>query len=90
MLCIPDKNTNILLPIVYDKGFTSNVELKEVYNTFIGVPLTKGKNNIVITKFTFVTHFALNHGTLRETFLELKIPLAVFISKVPMDLKFRD
>ena len=44
-----DKNTNILLPIVYDKGFTSNVELKEVYNTFIGVPLTKGKNNIVIT-----------------------------------------
>ena len=23
------------------------------------------KNNIVITKFTFVTHFALNHGTLQ-------------------------
>jgi hypothetical protein len=30
------------------------------------------KNNIVITKFTFVTHFALKHGTLLEAFSELK------------------
>lgn len=46
------------------------------------------KNNIVITKFTFMTHFALNHGTLQGSLLGVKIPLAVYISKVPMDPKF--
>lgn len=37
------------------------------------------KNNLVITKFTLVTHFALNYGTLRGTILQVKIPLAVCI-----------
>ena len=46
------------------------------------------KNNIVITKFTFVTHVALNHSTLQGTLLWVKIPFAVCISKVPMDPKF--
>lgn len=46
------------------------------------------KNNIVITKFTFVTHFALNHGTLQGALLGVKIPLAVYILKVSMDPKF--
>lgn len=46
------------------------------------------KNNIVIPKFTFVTHFALNHGTLQGDLLRLKIPLAVCILKVSMDSKF--
>lgn len=36
------------------------------------------KNNIGITKFTFVTHFALNYGTLQRTLHEVKIPLAVY------------
>lgn len=35
-----------------------------------------------------MTHFALNHGTLQGTLLGVKIPLAVYISKVPMDPKF--
>lgn len=46
------------------------------------------KNNIVITKFTFVTHFALNHGTLQGALLGVKIPLAVCILKVSMDPEF--
>lgn len=44
-----DKETNILLPIVYDKGYKGNTEIKRVYNTFIGIPLKKGNNNIEIT-----------------------------------------
>lgn len=32
------------------------------------------KNNIVITKFTFVTHFALNHGSLQGNLLGVKNP----------------
>ncbi len=43
------EDTNIFLPITYDKGFSSNVKIKRVYNTFIGVPLEKGKNNITLT-----------------------------------------
>lgn len=46
------------------------------------------QNNIVITKFTFVTHFALNHGTLQGALLGVKIPLAVCILKVSMDPEF--
>lgn len=46
------------------------------------------KNNIVITKFTFVTHFALNHDTLQGALLGVKIPLAVYILKVSMDPNF--
>ena len=44
-----DKDTNIFLPITYDEGFTSNVEINRVYNTFIGVPLKKGDNSITLT-----------------------------------------
>lgn len=46
------------------------------------------KNNSVITKFTFVTHFALNHSTLQGALLGVKKPLAVYILKVSMDPKF--
>ena len=43
------KDTNILLPINYDEGFKGNTEIKRVYNTFIGIPLKKGNNNIELT-----------------------------------------
>lgn len=44
-----DKATNILLPIIYDNGFKGNTEIKQVYNTFIGLSLKKGNNNIELT-----------------------------------------
>lgn len=44
-----DKDTNILLPITYDEGFKGNTEIKRVYNTFIGIPLKKGNNDIELT-----------------------------------------
>ncbi len=43
------KDTNILLPINYDAGFKGNTEIKRVYNTFIGIPLKKGNNDIELT-----------------------------------------
>lgn len=43
-----EKDTNILLPIVYNDGVESDSEIKQVYNTFIGVSLKKGDNDIVI------------------------------------------
>ena len=43
------KDTNILIPINYDEGFKGNTEIKRVYNTFIGIPLKKGNNNIELT-----------------------------------------
>lgn len=46
------------------------------------------KNNIVITKFTFVTHFALNYGTLQGNLLWVKIPLAVSGLKVSVGPQF--
>ena len=38
-----------MIPVIYNDGFKSDIEIKEVFNTFIGVPLKKGNNNITIT-----------------------------------------
>lgn len=44
-----ENDTNIFLPITYDAGFKGNTDIKRVYNTFIGLPLKEGKNNIELT-----------------------------------------
>ena len=36
----------MVLPIIYDKGFEGNTKINRVINTFIGVKLNKGNNNI--------------------------------------------
>lgn len=46
-----EKDTNLLLPINYDKGWKVNkssndTEINRVYNTFIGIKLKQGENNI--------------------------------------------
>lgn len=46
-----DKDTNLLIPINYDKGWkisnsNQNIEIKRVYNNFIGLELKQGENNI--------------------------------------------
>ena len=47
------KDKILLLPIIYDKGFTAsvngkNVEISKVYDAFVGIPLEEGENNINI------------------------------------------
>ena len=43
-----EKETNLFIPINYDKGWKSNsdTETSRVYNNFIGVKLQEGENNI--------------------------------------------
>lgn len=46
-----EEDTNILIPVNYDKGWeisdnSKNTEIKRVYNSFIGLNLKQGENNI--------------------------------------------
>ena len=46
-----EEDTNILIPVNYDKGWkisdnSQNTEIKRVYNSFIGLNLKQGENNI--------------------------------------------
>ena len=44
-----DKNTKMFIPVNYDKGWKTikgDTDIKQVYNTFIGIELKKGTNEI--------------------------------------------
>ena len=42
-------NAQFYLPINYDDGFKSNVELHSCYNTFLCIPISEGENHIQVT-----------------------------------------